>query len=135
MGPRRRARGGGVVSHPRAPYQPDAGDLIYLDFDPHAGREQAGHRPGLVLSPLAFNFATGLAYILPITNQLKGSGMEVGLPAGLGVTGGVLCDNMRAQDWLARRAEYVGKAPKVVIDEVKARFEAILQLNPELDQD
>jgi mRNA interferase MazF len=88
-----------------------------------------------VLSPLAFNVATGLAYILPITNQLKGSGMEVGLPAGLGVTGGVLCDNMRALDWLARRAEYIGKAPKVVIDEVKARLEAILQLNPELDQD
>jgi mRNA interferase MazF len=100
-----------------------------LDFDPAAGREQAGRRPGLVLSPLAFNVATGIAYVLPITNQLKGSGMEVGLPAGLGVTGGVLCDNMRALDWIARNSQLAGKAPELVINEVKARLDAILQLS------
>jgi mRNA-degrading endonuclease toxin of MazEF toxin-antitoxin module len=55
--------------------------------------------------------------------------MEVGLPAGLGVTGGVLCDNMRALDWIARNAQLAGKAPELVINEVKARLDAILQLS------
>ncbi len=30
---------------------PDTGDLIWLTFTPQAGREQAGRRRGLVLSP------------------------------------------------------------------------------------
>ena len=37
------------------PYVPDIGDIIWLDFDPSAGHEQAGHRPALVLSPKLYN--------------------------------------------------------------------------------
>ena len=37
---------------------PDAGDIVWLQFDPQAGREQAGHRPALVLSPAAYNVKT-----------------------------------------------------------------------------
>jgi mRNA-degrading endonuclease toxin of MazEF toxin-antitoxin module len=70
-----------------------------------------------------------MAYVLPITNQLKGSMMEVPLPAGFGVTGGVLLDNMRAIDWTERKLEQRGKAPPMVMHEVKARLEAILQLS------
>lgn len=32
-----------------ARYVPRAGDLIWLDFDPQAGREQAKRRPALVI--------------------------------------------------------------------------------------
>ena len=49
-------------------YQPDRGDLIYLDFSPQAGTEQAGRRPGLVLSSRDFNIATGLVAVCPLTN-------------------------------------------------------------------
>jgi len=33
-------------------YVPDAGDLVWLTFDPQAGHEQRGRRPALILSPL-----------------------------------------------------------------------------------
>jgi mRNA interferase MazF len=44
-------------------YVPDAGDLIWTDFDPTKGREQAGRRPALVGSPTVFTENTGLAIV------------------------------------------------------------------------
>ena len=38
---------------------PDAGDVVWLEFDPQAGHEQSGHRPALVISPAAYNGKTG----------------------------------------------------------------------------
>lgn len=49
---------------------PLRGDLIWLDFDPQAGREQAGRRPALVLSEQAFNELTGFAVICPINSKV-----------------------------------------------------------------
>jgi mRNA interferase MazF len=66
-------------------YVPDAGDLIWLDFDPQAGREQAGRRPALVLSSRRFNEKASLAFVCPITSKVKGYASEVLLPQGLPV--------------------------------------------------
>ncbi len=63
-------------------YVPDAGDLIWLDFTPRAGREQAGRRPAVVLSPRSHNEKTSLAVVCPVTSLVKGHPFEVGLPAG-----------------------------------------------------
>ena len=79
---------------------------------------------------MAFNIGTGLAFVCPVTNQLKGSGFEVPLPGGLRVTGGVLCDHLRSVDWLARGAQFQGKAPAITINEVLARIYAIMPLAP-----
>jgi len=62
-------------------FVPDAGDLIWLTFDPQAGHEQAGRRPALVLSPKSYNQRSGLALICPVTSQIKGYSFEVQLPA------------------------------------------------------
>lgn len=113
----------------KAFYQPDRGDLIWLDFDPHAGTEQAGRRPGIVLSPQDFNIATGLAVVCPITNQGKGSSFEVTLPRGAGITGYVLTDQFRSLDWIARKAEFHSKANEATMWEVLGRIEAILCLD------
>lgn len=56
---------------------PEAGDLIWLTFDPQAGCEQAGRRPALVLSPQSYNAKSGLAIVCPITSQVKGYPFEV----------------------------------------------------------
>lgn len=111
-----------------APYQPDRGHFVYLDFTPHAGTEQAGRRPALVLSPLSYNVATGLMFACPITNQVKGSPFEVSVPAASRVTGAILANQLRAVDWLARNAEYHSLAPPQTVDEVLARIGAILGL-------
>jgi mRNA interferase MazF len=51
---------------------PERGDLVWLDFDPQAGREQAGRRSALVLSPASYNGLTGLAMACPVTSHAKG---------------------------------------------------------------
>ena len=56
---------------------PDAGDIVWLEFDPQAGREQAGHRPALVLSPAAYNGKTSLMVCCPMTTRIKGYPFEV----------------------------------------------------------
>ena len=62
-------------------YVPDAGDIVWLNFTPHAGREQAGHRPALVLSPIAYNSKTSLMLCCPMTTQMKGYPFEVPIAA------------------------------------------------------
>lgn len=109
-------------------YVPDRGDLIWLSFDPQAGREQAGRRPALVLSPSAYNGRIRLALACPITSQVKGYPFEVQLPSGLPVTGVVLADHLRSIDWLARRADPIGVAPASVVDEVLDRLAPLLGL-------
>ena len=83
-------------------YVPDRGDLVWLDFDPQAGREQAGRRPALVLSPKAYNQKVGLALLCPITSQVKGYPFETAIPPGLKVSGVVLADHVKNMDWRVR---------------------------------
>ncbi len=111
-----------------AAYQPERGDFIYLDFSPQAGSEQAGRRPALVLSPMAYNVATGLVFVCPVTNQIKGGAFEVPIPPGGKVSGAVLSDHLRSVDWLARNADFHSAAPNDLVLEVLARIEAILQI-------
>ena len=58
-------------------YVPDAGDVVWLEFDPQAGYEQAGHRPALVISPASYNVKTGLMVCCPMTTKVKGHPFEV----------------------------------------------------------
>lgn len=109
-----------------ATYVPDAGDIVWLTFDPQAGREQAGRRPALVLSPKMYNAKSGLALACPITNQAKGYPFEVAVPTGQGASGVVLADHLKSVDWKARRAERVGRCTTEVLDEVRARLAPLL---------
>jgi mRNA interferase MazF len=111
------------------PYQPEKGDLVWLDFTPYAGTEQGGRRPALVLSPLRFNVATGLAFVCPITSQVKGGSFEVALPGGGKISGVVLADHLRSLDWLARNITFDYAAPRQLVIEVMARLEAILNFD------
>ena len=110
-------------------YQPDKGDLVWLDFTPHAGTEKGGRRPAVVLSSQRFNIATGLAFVCPITSKVKGSSFEVVIPQGGKIGGVVLTDNLRSFDWLARNMVFESKAPRDVVLEVLAKLEAILEFD------
>jgi mRNA interferase MazF len=100
------------------PYVPERGHLVWIDFDPPIGHEQAGHRPALVLSNAGYNSATGLAIVCPVTSQKKSYPFEVQLPPGLVVVGVVLCDHIKNVDWQARGVTYAGDAPTAVITAV-----------------
>jgi mRNA interferase MazF len=107
-------------------FVPEAGDLVWLTFDPQAGREQAGRRPALVLSPRSYNQKSGLALLCPITSQIKGYPFEVPLPQGCGASGAILADHLKSVDWSARRAAKIGRIPSPALDEVLAKLAPLL---------
>lgn len=77
---------------------PKQGDIIFLDFDPQAGHEQAGKRPALVISAHSFNKTTGFAAVCPITNQSKGYPFEVASSGTQKATGYILSDQFKSLD-------------------------------------
>ena len=107
-------------------YVPDRGDLVWLDFTPHAGHEQGGRRPALVVSPRAYNAKAKLMLACPVTSHAKGYPFEVALPPSLPVTGVVLADHLRSVDYAARRAQPAGAAPAAVVDEVLAKLAPLI---------
>jgi len=111
----------------KRPYIPDRGDLVWLNFTPQAGHEQAGRRPALVISAAAYNGKVGLAICCPVTTQVKGYPFEVALPAEGKVAGVVLSDQVRSLDWQARRVEFAGKASEEVVRETLSKMSAIIQ--------
>ncbi|RCW44807.1 type II toxin-antitoxin system PemK/MazF family toxin [Paenibacillus prosopidis] len=98
---------------------PARGDLVWLDFDSQAGREQAGRRPAIVLSEADFNDLTGFALVCPITNQVKEYPFEVQLPDGLPFTGVVLTDQLKSLDVRIRKIKVGGSIP-IESDTMKA---------------
>ena len=106
-------------------FVPDAGDIVWLEFSPQAGHEQAGHRPALVLSPAAYNSKTGTMVCCPMTTQIKGYPFEVVIH-GAGVTGAVLSDQVKNLDWRARKATPKGKVCAEELDEVRSKIQSLL---------
>ncbi|PKU26525.1 type II toxin-antitoxin system PemK/MazF family toxin [Telmatospirillum siberiense] len=105
---------------------PDRGDLVWIDFDPQTGHEQAGRRPALVLSPRAYHQVSPYAVVCPITRTVKGYPFEVVLPEGLAVSGAVLADQIKSIDRRSRRIESAGKAPESVVQDVVAKILPLL---------
>lgn len=110
----------------RQPYVPRRGDVIWLTFSPQAGHEQAGRRPAVVLSPLAYNAQVGLAILCPVTSHVKGYPFEVLIPHGLAVAGAVLADQVKSLDWRARQAEFICALPSATVSEILAKLGVLL---------
>ncbi|MCZ0942137.1 MAG: endoribonuclease MazF [Gammaproteobacteria bacterium] len=109
---------------------PDRGDLVWIDFNPQAGREQAGRRPALVLSPASYNGKVGLALLCPITSRVKGYPFEVAIPDGLAISGVVLADQVKSLDWRQRNASVAAQMPSQAVSEVQSKVGALLNLSP-----
>ena len=108
-------------------YVPDAGDVVWLEFDPQAGHEQAGHRPALVISPASYNGRSGLMVCCPTTTQIKGYPFEVPIEVD-GVASAVLADQVKSLDWKVRRAKKKGSVPDEAMAHVRAKIRALLSI-------
>ena len=108
-------------------YIPAQGDIVWLQFNPQAGHEEAGRRPALVISPKEYNRKVGLALFCPVTSQVKGYPFEVLLPSGLAASGAVLSDQVKSLDWRVRKAERLCTAPEGVVEEVLGKILALIR--------
>ena len=107
-----------------SPYVPEAGDIVWLQFDPQAGHEQAGHRPALVLSPARYNAIRGMMICCPMTSKIKGYPFEVIVSQQ--PPSAVLSDQLKSLDWRARQATFKGKVTPPVLAETQAKIKALL---------
>lgn len=108
-------------------YVPDAGDVVWLAFDPQAGHEQAGHRPALVVSPASYNSKTGLMVCCLMSTKVKGHPFEVVFEID-GVPGAVLSDQEKSLDWKIRKAKKKAVASNSVMAHVRAKIKALLAI-------
>ena len=103
----------------------DRGDIYHVDLDPMQGREQAGSRYVMVVTPREFN-VMGTPIACPIMQGgqfARSRGFAVSLDgAGLNARGVVLCHQLRVLDLRARKARFSEKAPRHIIDEVLAKI-------------
>ena len=112
---------------PRA-YVPDTGEVVWLEFDPQAGHEQAGHRPALVISPASYNAKTGLMVCCPMSTKIKAHPFEVVTQVD-GVDCAVLSDQVKSLDWKVRRAKKKAVVSEDVLVHVRAKMKALLQIS------
>jgi mRNA interferase MazF len=106
-------------------YVPKAGDIIWLDFDPQAGRKQAKRRPALLVTDQSYNRASGLVVVCPLTSRRKP--YPFALPATIDkVEGSVLVDHLKSMDWTARKATFHSKADPALLTKVRAYLGVLL---------
>ena len=105
------------------------GDIYLVTLDPTEGREQQGHRPVLVISPQAFNEATKLPVILPITNGGEfAQRIAFAVPiSGIKTMGVVRCDQPRVLDLHERNGRKIDTLPPEILVEVLAKLAPIFE--------
>lgn len=108
------------------PYVPERGDVVWLEFNPQAGHEPAGHRPTLVLSPAAYNARTGHLLCCPVASRETGYPFEVPVGNAGDLRGVVLADQAKSLDWRARSAQPKGRVHPSVVAAVAAKLRTLL---------
>src|ERR1700674_4945610 len=108
-------------------YVPEAGDIVFFDFDPQVGREQAKRRPALVLTDHRYNRASGLAVVCPLTSKRKPYPFALPITVDK-VAGAVLVDQLKSMDWVGRKAKVRSTAEPVLVGKVRQYVAVLLGL-------
>jgi mRNA interferase MazF len=103
---------------------PDTGDIIWLDFVPQTGHEQAGRRPAVVLSPAAYNGRVGLVVCCPVTTKIRGYPFEVALSGPPPAV--ALADQVKSLDWRTRGATRKGSATREEMAVIRPKIRALI---------
>ena len=107
-------------------WTPERGQIVWVNFNPQKGHEQAGRRPALVVSPAAYNAVSNCVLVCPITSNDAPWPWKVMLPetdAEAAVTGAILVDQIKSIDAAARNIQPAGQRVSAgLLDEVLARL-------------
>ena len=104
------------------------GDIIFVDFDPTKGREQAGYRPAVVISQTAFNQKRELVFVCPITNSTRPLRFRIMLDSRTQTQGDVICEQVKVIDLLARKCKVVEPLPKDLLKQVLEAVSVIIEM-------
>jgi mRNA interferase MazF len=104
----------------------DAGDILWVDFGPPMGHEQAGRRPALVVSPRSYNDHSSLVLVCPITRNVTSWTFKVEIQDNARIQGAVLVDQVRSIDREVRFARRVERVSTETLDRVHGMFAALL---------
>ena len=107
-------------------YTPARNDVVWLSFRLQSGREQAGRRPAIVISPQIYNNKTGLSLFCPITSKSKGYPFEVQLPGSCAIQGVILSDQLKSLDWKTRQAEYICTVSSEIMKDVTNKLKTLI---------
>ncbi len=105
-------------------WTPNEGEIIWVQFDPQVGREQAGHRPAIVLTPARYNRKSGLLLCVPLTTRIKAYPFEVpiaGQPPSV-----ALVDHVKSLDWRGRKAKPKGCVAAAELEEIRQTLRALI---------
>jgi len=109
-----------------ARYIPKQGDFVAVSFVPQSGHEQKGRRPALVISKTEFNRHTRMAMLCPVTNTFRDFPFHVAVPTGSKLTGYIMVEQVKSIDYASRKAKFIEKAPRAVVDQVLGILDACL---------
>jgi mRNA interferase MazF len=109
-----------------ARYVPKQGDFVAISFDPQSGHEQKGRRPALVVSNTDFNRHTGMAMLCPVTNTSRNYPFHLAVPAGSKLTGFIMVEQIKSVDFGSRKAQFIEKAPRAVVEHVLGILDACI---------
>jgi len=107
-------------------YIPDRGDIVWLNFSPQQGHEQAGMRPAIILSPKSYNQSSKLMLACPITSKVKRYPFEVRVESKK-INGVVLADQVKNLDWTMRNVSFIEKAPYEALEQTQELIETLLR--------
>lgn len=88
---------------------PARGDVIWASMDPAVGREQATHRPWLVLSEPPLHKARGLLIAVPLTHTDRGWSTHVNLTPSDATATVAMCEQVKSMP--LTRITHVESAP------------------------
>jgi mRNA interferase MazF len=96
-----------------------AGDIVWVDFDPVIGTEQAGRRPAIVITDRDYNELYPRSVVCPISRNPTPWPTKVLLPNGMKTQGGILADQPRTLHREGRGFRFIETAPDEVLDDVR----------------
>jgi mRNA-degrading endonuclease toxin of MazEF toxin-antitoxin module len=108
-------------------YIPEQGDIVWINFDPSAGKEITKRRPAFVISRKSFNQHTEMSIVAPITNQIKGMKLEIVLPEKMNTAGAILVHQLKSIDYKNREIIFIETAPQAIIEQVISFAQLIIK--------
>lgn len=111
--------------------QPSRGEVWLVNLNPTRGHEQAGLRPGLIISTDPFNYGpAGLVVVLPLTTRGRGIPLHVTIEApegGVRQRSFIKCEDIRSVA-KERLTESWGVVSSGTMAAIEDRLRILLQL-------